>query len=114
MNTKYSEQIVINFDSKKQTASVTARKTFADLAMHIGSSGIFKTESKTSDPGTNVLYGENTINLSGVFSDYMLYKNILLFLDSKNLKIKSEDPVQDNVEKKTRIIIDLENCDIKK
>lgn len=114
MDTTFNEEIVIEFNSKEQTASVTAQKTFADLAIHIGSSGIFKTESKTCNPGKGNFYNKNTVNLSGVFSDYMLYKKILEFLNLRELKIYNEDSMQDIDEKKTRISIILANCDIKK
>ena len=114
MDSTFNEEITIDFDANSQEAKVTASKTFADLALHLGSSGLFKITNKTSKPGTTNFYDKNTISLSGVFSDYMLYKNILVFLNSKHLEILKEDPMQDGGAKTLRISIVLKNCTINK
>lgn len=114
MDSTFNEEIIIEFDGNTQEATVSASKTFADLAMHIGSSGMFTTKSKTNDPGTDNYYAKNTITLSGVFSDYMLYKNILIFLNSKHLEILKEEPMQSLEDKIVRISILLKNCNIRK
>ena len=114
MSSTFNEEIIIDFDANSQEAKVTASKTFADLALHLGSSGLFKIINKTSKPGTINNYDRNTISLSGVFSDYMLYKNILIFLNSKGLLIDTENPRQDQVDKTVTMSIVLKNCTINK
>ena len=114
MDSTFNEEIIIDFDANTQEAKVTASKTFAELAIHLSSSGLFKTINKTNKPGTTDFYDKNTISLSGVFSDYMLYKNILIFLNSKGLEILNEDPIQHLDDKTVTISIILKNCDIKK
>lgn len=114
MDSTFNEEIIIEFDGNAQEAKVSASKTFADLAMHIGSSGLFTTKSKTNYPGTDNNYNINTITLSDVFSDYILYKNILIFLNSRHLEILKEDPIQSKDDKKVRISILLKNCNIHK
>lgn len=114
MSSTSNEEIIIDFDANTQEAKVTASKTFAALAIHLGSSGLFKTTSKTNNQGTANYYDRNTISLSGVFSDYMLYKNILIFLNSKGLLIDTENPRQDQVDKTVTISIVLKNCTINK
>lgn len=114
MNPTFNEEIIIEFNANTQEAKVTASKTFAELAIHLSSSGLFKTTNKTNLSGTTNFYDKNTISLSGVFSDYMLYKNILIFLNSRHLEILKEDPMQDGGAKTVRISIVLKNCTINK
>lgn len=114
MDSTFNEEIIIEYDSKAQQANVTASKTFAQLAFHLDSSGLFKTIGKTDKPGTINYYDRNTISLSGVFSDYMLYQNILIFLKSKKLVILEENPTLNSEAKTVRISIVLENCSINK
>ena len=114
MDPTFNEEIIIDFDANTQEAKVTASKTFAELAIHLSSSGLFKTINKTNLPGTTNFYDKNTISLSGVFSDYMLYKNILAFLNLKHLLILEEKNMQDGGAKTVRISIVLKNCTINK